>query len=164
MNQRQATVNAILSTLKESGISYELNSSTPVSEVLTDAHKAKVRDILFMGFKNKQIAYSQEFESKVQDDAELKKYVSGLLNNWIRKAPEFNSNQKYQAKNPGSRQGSQDEQIKEMKKLLPITQDAKAKEAIQTAINNRLAEIKPEKSVTVNLDVIPEELRKALGL
>lgn len=163
-NQKQATVQTILSVLKESGINYELNGETPVSEVLTDSHKAKIRDILFMGFKNKQISYSEDFQSKVDDDTELKKYVSGLLNNWIRKAPEFNNSQKYQAKNPGSRAGSQDEQIKEMKKLLSITSDPKAKESIQAAINDRLAAIKPTKEVSVNLDVIPAELREKLGL
>lgn len=164
MNQRNAVVSTILSVLEESGINYELNGSTSVSEVLTDSHKAKIRDILFLGFKQKQISYSADFQHKVDNDAELKKYVSGLLNNWIRKAPEFNSNTKYQAKNPGSRAGAGDEQVREMKKLLSATTDAKAKELIQQAIDNRLAEIKPTKEVTINLESIPAELREALGL
>lgn len=163
MNQRQATVNTILAVLEERGVSYELNGETSISEVLTDKDKAEVREVLFTMFKSKQVSYRDDFQSKVDDDTELKKYISGLVNNWIRKAPEFNSGNTYQAKNPGSRAGQGDEQIKEMKKLLSITTDATAKQAIQAAINERAASIKVEKSqVEINADLLPAHLRALL--
>lgn len=161
MNQREATVNTIIAVLSDRGVSYELNGSTPVSEVLTTEDKAKVRSILFTMFQQHKVDFKDK--SKLAEDKYMKDYISGLVNNWIRKAPEFNNDTAYKAKNPGSRQGSQDEQIKEMKKLLAVTSDATAKQAIQEAIAQRQAEIKPTK-VEINLSAIPEELRAKLGL
>lgn len=164
-NQREATVNAILSVLEERGVSYELNGSTSISEVLTSEDKKKVQSILSTGFNNGEIEMSEEAKAKyVGNTSEMNKYVSGLINNWVRKFPAFNSGSKYETKNPGSRQGASDAQVKEMKKLLSITTDEKTKATIQEAIDKRLAEIKPEKKVEVNLDAIPAELRAQLGL
>jgi len=165
VNQRTATVNTIMAVLKEAGINYELNGDTPVSEVLESKHKESVRSILFTMFREKQIEYKESFQAKVDDDSELKKYISGLVNNWVRKAKEFNCGQTYKAKNPGSRAGSSDPQIKEMRKLLQVTTDDKAKATIQATIDKKLAEIRAEKNkVEVDLDAIPAELRKQLGL
>lgn len=164
-SQREATVNAILSVLEERGVSYELGGSTNVSDVLTSDDKKKVQTILSSGFTKGEIQMSAEATSKyVGNTSEMNKYVSGLINNWIRKFPDFNAGSKYEAKNPGSRAGTGDEQVKEMRKLLKVTTDAEAKVAIQSAIDSRLAEIKPETKVTVNMDVIPAELRAKLGL
>lgn len=162
MNQRQATVSTILAVLQERGVEYELNSQTPISEVLTPEDKHKVRETLFTMFRFGQVDYKETFQAQVDDDKALKNYISGLTNNWIRKAPEFNNDQAYQAKNPGTRQGAQDEQIREMKKLLSATTDPEAKVLINQAIESRQAEIKP--SISVNLDAIPAALRAKLGL
>lgn len=164
-SQREATVNAILSVLEERGVSYELNGTTVLSDILTSEDKKKVQSILSTGFVNGDIQMSSEAKDKyIGNTSEMNKYVSGLINNWVRKFPAFNNGSKYEIKNKGSRTGSQDEQVREMKKLLSATTDVKAKELIQAAITSRLAEIKPEKKVEVNLDSIPAELREALGL
>ena len=160
VNQRSATVNTILSVLSERGCEYELNGETPISDVLNDSDKAKVREILFTMFRQGEIEYKSSFQSKVDDDSELKKYISGLVNNWIRKAKEFNSGNTYQAKNPGSRAGSQDSKVKEMRKLLQVTTDPQAKAMIQEAINQRVSEIKAEKNqVEIDASQLPEHLR-----
>lgn len=156
MNQRDATTSTLLAILEERGVSYELDGETPISEVLNSEDKAKARDALFTMFRNEQIDFKDK--SKLADDKYLRDYISGLVNNWIRKAPEFNGGDTYQAKNPGSRQGSQDDMIKEMKKLLSVTTDQEAKEAIQEAIAQRQAEIKPSK-VEINVNSLPEHLR-----
>jgi hypothetical protein len=155
MNQREATVNCILSVLEERNVEYELNGPTPISEVLTKQDKDNVRSILFTQFKQGKIDFRDT--SRLQDTKYMTDYISGLVNNWIRKAPEFNSSSKYEAKNPGSRQGTQDEQVREMKKLLSTVTDQATKDVIQSHIDARLAEIKP--AVTLNLDLIPESLR-----
>lgn len=160
MNQRDATCNALISVLADRGVNYEENGPTPISDVLTADDKATVRSILFTQFRAGKIDYKNSVPS---DDKVLMNYISGLVNNWIRKAPEFNCNTVYHAKNPGSRQGSGDEMIKEMKKLLSVTTDAEAKAVIAEAIAARQAEIKPT-TVTVDVSKIPEHLRKALGL
>lgn len=165
MNQRQATVSAIVSVLAERGYHYEFNGETPVSEVLTRADIEKVRATLCAGFNVGKIEMSNEGRAKYINKPELKNYVSGLVNNWIRKAPEFNGGNAYQAKNPGSRAGAGDEQLKEMKKLLSVTTDERAKSLIQKAIDARTAEIKAESNqVEIDISKLPEELRKTLGL
>jgi hypothetical protein len=164
-NQRTACVNAILSVLQDNGVNYELNGETPVKDVLNDSMKSQVRDLLFAAFRAGQVEYKESFQSKVDDDSELKKYISGLVNNWIRKAKEFNNGQIYKAKNPGSRAGSTDSKVKEMRKLLSVTTDPQAKAMIQQAIDSRIAEIRAEKNeVEIDYSNIPEHLREALGL
>ena len=164
-NQRTACVNTILSVLSDNGVNYELNCETPVSSMLTDTMKSQVREILFTAFRNGEVEYKASFQSKVNDDSELKKYISGLVNNWIRKAKEFNNGQAYQAKNPGIRAGSGDSKVKEMKKLLTVTTDPQAKAIIQAAIDERVAELKAEKQdIEIDYNAIPAELRSKLGL
>ena len=102
MNQRNATVNTILSVLKERGVEYELNGPTPISEVLTETDKKTIREIVFAGFRNGEIDMAADSKEKHQDDKLMKNYVNGLVNNWIRKAPEFNSDVKYEIRNKGS--------------------------------------------------------------
>lgn len=165
VNQRTACVNTILSVLEDNGVSYELNGEICVSEVLTDPMKSNVREILFTSFRSGNVEYKASFQAKVNDDSELKKYISGLLNNWIRKAKEFNNGQAYKAKNPGSRAGSQDSKVKEMRKLLSVTTDANAKVLIETAIAERVATIKAKtNTVEIDYNLISPELRAKLGL
>ncbi len=95
--------------------------------------------------------------SKSSDEVTIRKYVPGLVNNWLRKDKRLNGGTSYVAKNPGSRSGSGDESIKAMKTLLSITTDADAKAEIQLAIEARQAEIKPK--VALNVDALPEALR-----
>jgi hypothetical protein len=159
MNQKTATVQACLAVLNERGVKYELNGSVNIGDVLTDADKAKIRDVVFAGFKTGQIEMAEESKAKYGDDKALKSYVSGLVNNWIRKAKEFNNGQAYQAKNPGSRAGSSDEQIKEMKKLLNTTTDPKIKATIQTEIDARQAELVFASAPSIDVSKLPESLR-----
>ena len=159
LSQKEAVRNAIFSVLKQKGESYELNGSVTINEVFTNEDKAKAREILFAGFKSGQINYKESFQSKVDSDTELKKYVSGLLNNWMTKDRELNAGVVHRTKNPGARTGSSDEKVKEMKKLLSITTDATAKALIEQAISTRIAEIKPVKTIAIDVSVIPENLR-----
>lgn len=158
MNQRQATVTAILSVLSERGVNYELNGETPMSNVLTKTDKDIVVGIICQGFLAGQIDMSAEGKAKYfGDEKELKKYTIGLVNNWIRKATEFNGSIKYEIKNKGSRTGSSDEQLKALKDLLKMTTDADVRSEIQDAINDRMEEIKPK--AEINVDALPVHLR-----
>ena len=163
MNQRFATVSTCLAVLQERGVEYELNGPTPIADVLTDADKKTIRETVFAMFRGGQVEMAADSKEKYADDAKMKVYVSGLVNNWIRKAPEFNNQVKYAAKHPGSRQGSGDAQIKEMKKLLSATQDPETKKVIEQHIAARQQEIKPVET-GIDFDKIPESLRAKLGL
>jgi hypothetical protein len=158
MNQRQATVNTILSVLSEKGVNYELNGETPVSEYLTADDKKKVVSVICQGFLSGHIEMSDEGKSKYfGDQAELRKYTVGLVNNWIRKATEFNNGHKYEIKNKGSRTGSSDEQLKALRELLKITTDSEVRGEIEQAIAERMEEIKPK--VEINASALPAHLR-----
>lgn len=158
-SQKQAVRNALFSVLLERGVTYELNGDVAINDVLTADDKATAREILFTAFRNSEVEFKEAFQAKVDVDTELKKYISGLVNNWTRKDKELNCGVIYKAKNPGSRAGSGDSQVKEMRKLLKVTTDAEAKASIQAAITARLATIKPEKSVTIDASALPEGLR-----
>ena len=99
-----------------------------------------------------------------QDD--LKRYASGLLNNWMRKDPRLNGGVKYEAKNPGSRAGQSDPVIKCLKAMLsqPDMTDEK-RAVIQKEIDALILEKKVDKvKKVIDLSVIPDDLKARLGL
>ena len=121
--------------------------------------RAEVIEVLVEGFKAKKVSYDGE----VPADKELRNYCSGLLSNWLRKDPRLNGNTKYEAKNPGSRTGSSDPQIKALRALIKTQTDPSKIAEIESFIEKRMAEIKPSKQVTVNVDDLPAELRAKFG-
>ena len=142
---------------------YERGGEIKVSDVLTADDKTNIRSILFTMFRAGEVEHKESFQEKVDSDSELKKYVSGLLNNWVRKDKDFNGGEIYKPKAPGSRAGSQDPEIKEMRKLLKVTADENAKVTIQAAIDKKLAEIKTKtNNITIDVNSIPEALRHLL--
>ena len=166
ISQKLAVVQVLMSILEERGVSYELGGETILNDVLNDEDKKTAREHLCAGFHAGKISMSAEAQGKyVGNEVEMKKYVSGLLNNWIRKEPTFNNNfknagGKYQAKNPGSRTGQTDETVKNLRLLLKTQTDPRVISEIEQAIADRIAEIKPETVVIVNVEAIPEHLRK----
>ena len=162
MNQKQAVVSTILSTLEERDVTYEMGGETVLSDVLTDADKTTIKTTLFTMFRDNEVIYKPEFQAKVDNDAELKKYVSGLLNNWVRKNKEFNAGKAYVAKNPGSRAHTQDAQLKALTALSgTVEQGSDDFNEIATAIVARKAAITAEKikTVTINVDALPDSLK-----
>lgn len=161
MNQKEATVSTILAVLATREIEYEIGGEVRVSEILTDTDKATVRGELFNMFRDGEVSFKAEFQSKVDDDSELKKYISGLVNNWVRKEKGFNCNEVYKAKNPGSRKHSGDEQLKALKQLSNDHQgDIEVQAEIQEAIDKRKNEIEAEKpSAKIDVEALPEHLK-----
>lgn len=144
MTQGEAVYNAVVEILGEK----------PTGKVeLTDAQLAQVEQRVFLSFKTGETVHS-----KNPSDEALNKYIPGLVNNWLRKDLRLNGGTPYTAKNPGSRSGSGDEAIKAMKTLLSMTTDLDAREAIQTEIDKRLAEIKPK--AQLDIEKLPESLRQ----
>lgn len=103
--------------------------------------------------------------------AELKSYWDGTLSNWLRKDTRLNGGSKYEAKNPGSRQGSTDGRLKNLKllaKKVEATEDSETKaanmKAVNEAIEARTKEIAVEKAakLEVNAELIPDELKHLL--
>jgi len=152
VTQKEAVYTAITSVLAEAGVHFEEGSD--VSTVLTKEHRAQVNAILFEGFKNGQIQLDKQF-----GDTELKAYVSGLQSNWVRKDKRLNGGTQYVAKNPGSRQGSGDPQIKAMRLLLSTLTDESERSEVEAEIAKRQAEITKSKAPAIDFNALPESLR-----
>jgi hypothetical protein len=144
MNQRQAVFAAILAVVPE--------IKGPVT--LSKEQKEVVYKTLQEQFLAKQVTYEGELTPE-----NVRKYIPGLVNNWVRKDTRLNGGGKYVPKNPGSRAGSGDQSLKAMRTLLTQTTDADARAEIEQAIKERQAAIaKPKNEVKV--DALPEHLRK----
>lgn len=124
----------------------------------TKEQRGQVNNILFEGFKKGHIQY----DGTIPEDSKLKSYVSGLQSNWLRKDKRLNGGVVHQPTNPGSRAGSTDPQVKAMRLLLATKSDPSARAEIQRFIDNRLATIKPTKSVELSAEQIA--LLEANGL
>ena len=158
ISQKLAVTNAILSMFPD----FKLKGEVKLSDLLTTENKKELKAVLFEGFRAGEIIMSPEAQTKyANDDVGMNKYVNGLLDNWVRKNPEFNCGQKYVTKNPGSRAGSGDDKIRAMrnlKKTPGLTAETLAE--IDTEIAKRLAEIKPAAAAAViNVEALPEHLR-----
>ena len=149
LQQKQAVVSLCLQTYaaKNKG-DYELNGSTIMSEALSDTDKASIRESLFKMSRAGEISYKPDFiANKLNDDSELKKYISGLLNNHLRKTPEFNGGAKYKAKNPGSRAHVGDAKLTALKRLAStMTQGQEGWDDVMSEIVKRKAEIEASKA------------------
>ena len=142
VSQKEAVFTAVTSVCGNNEGPY-----TPTRE-----QRAQINLILFEGFKAGSIQLEKEF-----DDAGLKAYVSGLQSNWLRKDKRLNGGVAYTAKNPGSKAGSTDPQIKALRALLSTMTDVEGRMEVQEAIDARLAELKPK--VEVDLSALPEHIK-----
>lgn len=121
---------------------------------ISKEQRAQVNAILFEGFKSGKIELDREYS-----DSDLKGYVSGLQSNWLRKDKRLNGGMTYVAKNPGSRAGSTDPQLKAMRALLSTLTDESERAEVQTHIDARVAEIQYSKQAkSVDFSALPADL------
>ncbi len=155
MTQKEAVFQAVNSVLTDANVS--VPEGTNYSDLMTREHRASITDILVEGFKGSTI----ELESAFESEAALRVYCSGLTSNWLRKDKRLNGNVKYAPKNPGSRVGASDPQLKALRTLLASKTDSEERAEIQTFIDNRVSEIgvSKVKKPSIDFSALPEELR-----
>lgn len=153
-SQKEAVHSAVTSVLSENGIT--VNEGDNVSTHLTRELRAQITNILVEGFNNGTIVLEKTFTN----EPELRTYCSGLTSNWLRKDVRLNGGVKYAAKNPGTRVGSSDAQLKAMRGLLSTKSDPSEKAEIQNYIDARVAEIKASRKTVKSVDfsALPSEL------
>lgn len=151
MNQRTATVQTVLNILADRGVVFELNGSVAIKSVLNSDDKGKILDEMCAMYVRGEYIITTEPKG-----AELRKYVSGLINNWITKAPEFNGGKKHEIKNPGSRAGASNPEVKNMRLLLDQVSDPETKALIQAEIDKKT---QPKEKATIDASFLPESLR-----
>jgi len=166
MNQREAVYAATQTVLAENNIKLE----GAVLDVMTKEIRSSIVDIVTEGFASGQVEFkaTESNQAKMSDPKELRKYVVGLVNNWHRKDTRLNGGSKYETKNPGSRAGAGDEELKTLKALYKQfkTVDTAKATIIQERIDARVQELKIEKAKELDIDIshLSPDLVSKLGL
>lgn len=151
-SQRQSVYTAVCSILGENFFG---------TAELTKEQRKEVIGIVTDSIVAKETEFSDKAREKYLTRDDVKGYVNGLVNNWLRKDIRLNGGDKYETKNPGSRSGSGDEVLKNLKALKStLTEDAHI-QAVDAEIARRTAELSAAKAktVTIDMDKIPEALR-----
>ena len=107
-------------------------------------------------------------QEKLASDSKLSGYVSGLISNWLRKDTRLNGGGKYVAKNPGSRAGQSDEQMKTLRALAKQFAGTDKEQVVLAQIEKRKSELAAAKVKSVELtpeqiDALPADVKEALG-
>ena len=145
LNQKEAVFQAVVGV---TGFAGE-GTCEPTRE-----QKAMIHQVLVEGFRSGKIKIDTQYP-----DEKLKQYVVGLLNNWLRKDTRLNGGSAYVPKNPGSRQGSGDAQLKALRALMSATAGDAERAEIQRYIDARTAEIAAAKQPVIDFSALPESLR-----
>lgn len=153
MKQSDAVFAAISAVFAQNNLTIEGS----VKEQLTKSLKEQVCGIVVEGFKSGKVDLSDAARAKFDTDQKLRSYTNGMITNWVNKDKRLNGGMKYETKNPGSRTGSGDAQLKALKALMTQV-DESAKPEIQAAIDARIAELKPA-AAEIDLDALPEAIR-----
>lgn len=144
MTQKEAVYQAVLSVTNYTGE----GACEPSRE-----QRAVINQILFEGFRSGKVELDTEFT-----DQQLKSYVSGLQSNWLRKDKRLNGGVQYVAKNPGSRAGSGDPQLKALRALLSTLTEASDRAEVQSHIDARMAEINATKAPEIDYSALPADI------
>lgn len=157
VSQKQGVYNAVQAFCEENELHFEDGMHfNPTKE-----QRSEIVHMVAGAMEAGEIQLSSDAASKYDTPEKLKSYCNGLVSNWLRKDTRLNGGEKYEIKNPGSRAGSGDQVIKELRKLKKTLTDAEQIAAVEEEIEKRLASIQAEKakSVEINVDLIPEELK-----
>jgi len=164
INQKSAVYVAVCNVLAERGIGFD--DGMNAKELLGTDGVKQVKEIVCLGLIQGEVEMTTDSRVKYSTPEAMKEYTSGLVSNHLRKDTRLNGGEKYVPANPGSRTGSSDEVIKELKKLRAVQADnADAVAMIDEAIAARTAELALEKAKTVEIDVskLPESLKHLVG-
>jgi hypothetical protein len=166
MKQKDAVYNAVTSVIKNSGKKFE--NGMNVQTIMSDTERDSVHAIIATGFKEGTISLEDtpSNREKLVSEAKLNQYVSGVISNWVRKDPRMNGNTKYVAKNPGSRAGSSDPQLKALRQLATQFKGTDKEALIKKQIETRSAALSAEKAKQIKVDtsVLPADLLASLGI
>ena len=124
----------------------------------TSEDKAKIIDSLIKSFENKEFGIKSE-------QANLKVYIRGLLNNHLTKDTRLNGGDKYVPANPGSRTGISNKQIKAMRQLLKkYAEGSDEHTRVSKGIEAAVAVERAKKlEATIDVENLPEEFQDLVG-
>lgn len=157
IKQSQAVISAVTQVLSENGVTFEAGQDA--RELLTSDMRKSVHQIVLAGFNDGSIEMK-----KVKDAKAMSSYVSGLITNWLNKSKVLNGGNKYVAKNPGTRTGSSDPELKALRALLSQQDSDESRAEIQSAIDSRVATLNPTKTTPVDFSALPEHLKNKFAV
>ena len=129
--------------------------------VLTKDERATLINTVTTSLVDGSISMTDDAREKYNTPESMRKYVDGLVSNWLRKDLRLNGNVPHEIKNPGSRAGNADPVIKELRKLRKTLSGEKEIAAVDKEINTRIAVVQASKakSIEINVDMLPKELQ-----
>lgn len=152
MNQKEGVYSVVMSYLSEHGLTHDNESALQLS----DEQRKDIKMILAIGFHEGKIDMTERARAKYNSVDKLnKEYVGGLLSNWLRKDLRLNGNVPHEIKSPGSRSGSGDAIVKNLKLLLkdPRLSESQRKQ-VEAQIAKRQSEIKAKLTPEINWEVL----------
>ena len=149
MSQGDAVVQAVRAVLGE-GTKF-------VWDEISQKDKESITETVFAMYKAGMWSVKS---NELNTDEKIRKYIPGLVNNWVRKSKELNGGGDYVPKRPGSRTGSGDEVLASMKGLraLLASQNKDTKE-VDEEIAKRVAELEAKKRPAIDVSKLPPSLR-----
>lgn len=134
--------------------------------ILSTEDRKKVVDLVTESILASETDFSDKAKAKYNTPKLVREYTVGMVSNHLRKAPELNGGVKYVPTNPGSRTGSQDPEVKNIKLLIKSGKLSPEQTILaQQAVDVKVAELRANKAqVEIDYDVIPSDLLKSLGI
>ena len=157
MNQKEGVFQAVVGLVGDVDGAVQLDRE----------QKRELISILAGQLEAGDIEVSEAKRAKCTEAKHWRDYASNILNNWTRKDTRLNGGERYVAKNPGSRAGSGDDQVRELRKLKSTMTNPDHIAKVDQAIAERIAELKAEKAKasieSIDLDMIPDHLKSLVG-
>lgn len=139
-----------------------------VKEIATKLDKQEIALKVAQMMIEGEVELSDSARAKYGESVETltSKYVVGMVTNWFNKSKELNGGVKYETKNPGSRAGSSDAQMKELrllrKQLAAAGSRPESIARVDEAIANRVAELREQSAAADMIEINPENLPENL--
>lgn len=156
-SQKQSVFDAVVAFCEENGIHFDEGMKFEP----TKDQRATIVEMVARAMESGAVNLKPAARAKYDTFEKLKGYCNGLVSNWLRKDTRLNGGVDYKIQNPGSRAGSGDQIIKELRKLKSTLTQDEEKAAVEAEIQKRLAALQAEKTkkVEINSELIPAELR-----
>lgn len=155
LKQKEMVYEATKKVLTENSISFKDGDN--VKPLITKEMHKSIVALVVQGFNDNKVVLREDF-----DTSKLQSYTTGMVSNWHKKDKRLNGGIKHEVKNPGSRAGISNPQIKEVKKLLDMQEVGSESYSIVKKEHDRLVEehkASRQKKPSINIDDLPEELR-----
>lgn len=159
-SQKEAVYVAVKDILEANGKS--IKTTEPVA--LSISERAAVVQYIADLIASSQAYFSPNAAAKYSTEKDIKKYVSGLVSNWLRRDPRLNGGSASAVASQSESKKEPDTVLKNLKNLLHnVKGNPEAEAEILKEIEKRSAGIKADKIAgKIDKDSIPEHLKHLL--